>query len=705
MSAAGFRLARVSPLLGRTILEDDERADAPAVVVIGYDVWQNRLGADPAIIGRTVRLDRTIHTVIGVMPEGFAFPVDHAYWVPLRARPSAYARLEGPEIFIFGRLAPGVTMAAAQAELTVLGERAAAEFPETNARLRPMVMPYTHSIIDIQGFGLWQFAQAQFMMSLLLIAVGLNVAILVYARTALRLGEFAVRTALGASRARIVGQMFVEALVLCTGATALGLGLAQFGMRQGTLIMETEVGVPFWTDYGLRGETVLFTAAIALFVTAIVGVIPAIQATGPRLQADLRQLGGGTGVQLGKVWTLLIVAQVAIAVAALPTAMNVGFKEIRGALTRPTFPVDEILVATVAAEAASEDQDAPSDSVRPFGPRLRQLLATLRSEPAAAAVTFTAGLPGRSGGFRVEAEGVPAPVESPSGALVTSMGVDPSYFDVFDAPVVLGREFQPADAGEASTTVLVNRSFVRNALGGEAAIGRRIRYLDAVENAATGEREPGPWYEIVGVVEDVYANAFEPERIPSFVYYPVDPSRVQAAALAIRIRGTTPAGFADRFREIVAASDPALRLGPVRARADLERQAQIALRLMAIALATVLIGVLLLTGGGIYALMSFTVTRRQREIGIRTALGAHPRQVLGSIFSRAATQIALGLFLGLGMAALLDSLTDGGLLGGNAIILLPAFAAIMIAVGLVAALGPARRGLRVQPAAALRADR
>ncbi|HUQ82063.1 MAG TPA: ABC transporter permease, partial [Gemmatimonadaceae bacterium] len=335
MTAAGFRVARVPPLLGRYLVEDDERDGAPAVVVIGYDVWKKRFEGDSTVVGRDIRFGSTVHTVVGVMPDGFKFPMNHQYWTPLRADPTAYARREGPAIFIFGRLAAGVTMDEAQAELTVIGKRTAAAFPQSNAKLRPMVMPYVHSLIDIQGISVWMVVQMQLMMSLLLVVVALNVSVLVYARTAARLGEIAVRTALGASRRRVIAQLFVEALVLSLGAAVVGLTLAQFGVRMGNRLLEMETGVPFWTDYSLRPTTVLFTVLVAFLAAVIVGVLPALQATGKRLQDDLRQLGGGTRMRLGKTWTLLIVAQVAIAVAGLPAAFNMGWTEVRGATTRP----------------------------------------------------------------------------------------------------------------------------------------------------------------------------------------------------------------------------------------------------------------------------------------------------------------------------------------------------------------------------------
>ena len=706
ITAVGMQVPRVPPFMGRYLIEEDERPDAPPVVVIGYDTWRNRFASDPGIIGRELRFGRTMHTVVGVMPEKFTFPQAHQYWIPFRADPAAYARREGPEIFIFGRLAPGLTMKEAQAELTAIGQRTAAQFPESNGNLRPMVMPYTHSLTDIQGMTTWMVAQQQMMMTLLLLVVALNVAVLVYARTATRQAEIAVRTALGASRRRIVTQLFVEALVLSLCSAALGLAIAQVGVQLGNRIMEQEGGgTPFWADYSLQPRTVLFTLGIAIVTALIIGVLPALQATGRRLQANLRAMGGGTGARLGKTWTALIVAQVAIAVAALPAAVNMGWGEIRNATTRPTYPTEEYLMASIGPDpsAAEGDAGASVDSVR-FGNRLAELLRMLEAEPNLAGASYSARLPGRT--RIVEVEGFPAPVKSLQGHRVGSVGVGPGYLELFESSVFTGRGFQSGDAG--GNAVLVTQGFVRQVLDGEPALGRRIRHVSEGGNADSAKPNTGPWYEIVGVVEDLEANQVAPELVRPVIIYPVSLEQMNVAedvSIELRTRGTTtPTDFAPRLRELTATVDPTLLLGTTYTLSEIERQDQLAVRLVAFVISLVLVSVFLLSAGGVYALASFTVTRRRREIGIRTALGAHPRQVLRTVFGRVAGQIALGLGVGIVAAAAIDRISGGELLGGRGGVLLPIFGVLMTLVALLAALGPARRGLRIEPIEALRSE-
>ena len=200
MSASGSEWRAVPPLLGRFLTPDDGAKAAPRLFVIGYDVWRSRFGQDRSVLGQQVKLGNTDHTVVGVMPDGFGFPVNHQYWIALRANPSAHARGAGPVLFVFGRLAPGATMASAQAELAVIGQRAAAAFPVTNATLKPQVLDYTKPINDVQDAGVGTWMMMQLTISLVLIVVAFNVAILLYARTATRRGEIAVRTALGRLR-------------------------------------------------------------------------------------------------------------------------------------------------------------------------------------------------------------------------------------------------------------------------------------------------------------------------------------------------------------------------------------------------------------------------------------------------------------------------------------------------------------------------
>ena len=310
-------------------------------------------------------------------------------------------------MFVFGRLRDGATMQQAQAELSTLGKRAAAEYPEVNGKLEPRVMPYAHPILDIQGITGWWFASIQAIVSILIVIVAVNVAVLVYARTATRQGEIAVRTALGASRRRIVGQLFIEALVLSGGASGLGLLVAQIGLAQGHAIMATEGGgLPYFVDATMSTGAIAYTAGLAILAAAIAGIIPALHATGRRMQSTLKQGSGGSGLQLGRTWTALIIAQVALAVAGLPAAVAMGWTGIQSAMTLPAFDEQPFLAAVLAPDPEASERTANAGAARESAARFSKLtadlIAKLEDEPAVADVTTAWATPNGGPSAQIE---------------------------------------------------------------------------------------------------------------------------------------------------------------------------------------------------------------------------------------------------------------------------------------------------------------
>jgi putative ABC transport system permease protein len=717
ITAAGFRITRVPPLMGRPIIEDDERKGAPAVAVIGHELWRTRFASDPAIVGQTIRLGDTVHTIVGVMPEGYGFPVNHRLWVPLQLDPSDFPRGQSPAIDVFGRLAPGFSVEAAHAELATIGHRAAAAFPETNQHLRPRIVPY--STLWFGEAEMWQVHLIQFLITMLLVVVCVNVAVLVYARTVTRHGEMVVRSALGASRLRIVGQLFMEALVLSMGAALAGLVIARVALDQLIDFIRRQAGgVPFWIGAGLSLDTLAFVVGLAVLGALIAGAVPGWKATGQRLEAGLRQLGGATNLQLGRTFTVLIVAQVAFSVALLPAAIAWGWKSIKYGNADPGFAAEEVLSARLTI-----DQDTPPSAeaeayrraiAARYGDRLTELVTRLEAEPGIADVTFASVIPGQEPTAWVVIDGV-APPSGPEADYTVESGtraghqirfgrVGTGFFEAFKVPTLTGRSLQAGDVSAAPTAVIVNRTFAEQLLGGNNPIGRRLRYAGTSGDARPGEVELDRWHEIVGVVPDFPATPIEPGMAEAKVYHPVAPEQVFPATLAMRIRGTTQVAAAGRLREITTALDPTLRLSNILPMDQVYSQARMPLHSLAIAVGLVTLSVVLLSAAGIYALMSFTVARRSREIGIRAALGADPRRLLVAIFSRALVQLAIGIVAGLTVAGLIDRLSSGELMFGEQAIIVPLVAAIMMAVGLLAVAGPARHGLRIHPTDALREE-
>lgn len=710
MTASGFRVARVAPVLGRPILEEDEQEGAEPVVVIGYEEWQNRFDGDPTILGRTVRLGSTAHTVVGVMPAHFHFPRHHRFWIPLPLDVDAYERGGGPAIYMFGRLADGVPMEQAEAELTIVGQRVAEAYPKTHQHLRPRVTPYTYPFMNIESLTQAAFFRTlQVALALLLIVVALNVAVLVYARTTTRAGEIAVRSALGASRKRIVTQLFAEALVLSSISAVLGLSLAAVGLRIVEYLNDSPGGdyvMPFWVDFGLSPGVVVYVAGLAVLAGLIIGVLPGLKVTA-RLREGLQQLAShGTGKQLGRTWTALIVLQVGIAVAILPFAVYVAGQSIMVASEKPHYPAAEILRAHLMIRpelgpSGILSNESEADLHARLVDRTAELLRRLEADPVVAGASVSSSVPGEGPPTRIEVEGRSAPSVAASAQEVTTNAVGSDFFAVHDVQMVAGRAFVDADAVEASAVAIVDRVFAEQILGG-AAVGRRIRLADTAGSGQ--EPEPGPWLEIVGVVPDFSVNDGWGPPDPK-LYLPLSLTEPRSyLSLAVRARGGSMPTAARRLTEIAAAVDPSLQLDQLNTAAEVDRLDRQTLLFVASAVAAVTLSVLLLSATGIYAMMSFTVAGRRREIGIRTALGAGPQRVLAHVFTRASAQLGAGVLAGLILAAAVNQATGGSKFGADILLLFPGVALLMIGVGVLSALGPARRALNVQPTEALREE-
>ena len=700
MSAAGFRVARIPAFRGRALVDADERPGAPAVIVIGHDVWTERFQGDPDIIGRVVRLGRVAHIIVGVMPQGFAFPVNDAWWIPLRADPAAYPEGQGPRLTVFARLAPGATRESAQAELTVIGERAAPTLGEARERLTPRVMDYVE-IFGNTGATPATLVLIQTVFAMLLVLVCLNVALLVYARTVVRTGEIAVRTALGATRGRIVTQLVAEALVLSLLSASAGLGLVSAGLRAVDHIRNTyEGGLPFWVDPGLSPGTVLYTLGLAFLGAIVVGVLPALRVTRRQLGATLGSLTGGGKPRLGRTWTWMIVTQVAVAVATVPPAVLMGRYWVSQAMTDPGFPSAEY----VSAGLHLEREDDAGLATREFTVALRAaqsaMMERLSGDPAVAGVTFGVGLPGYHPYRSVGVDGS----RRVAGPRVARIGT--SYFSVFNARLLAGRSFTVGDVAQTTgRPVIVNRAFAELLSSRGAVVGQRVRY-PLVPNGGRADSAQSPLREIIGVVEDFPAGRIgidDPGDSRATLYDPIAPGEEQDVTVFVRMR-VPLAVFVPRLRAIAAEVDPTLQLREIQTveHAYAVRRRELALAALGVVL--VVGSVLLLSAAGMYAMMSFTVSQRRREIGVRSALGGGARHILMGVLGRAALQLGIGVVAGLALVIVADGLTGNNLMSRAGLLIIPVTASFMVVVGMLAAAGPARHGLRIQPTEALRAE-
>jgi len=684
ITPSAFAVAGTAPLLGRYLLPADERTDASRVLVIGHRAWRARFGGDPEIVGRSVTLGGAPHTIVGVMPEGFRFPVDHDFWTPLPTA-SVAEPLEGPEIFVFGRIAAGLPRAAAQAELQALARQASAARPQPYSRLRPAIVPYTHEHLDLTEPGLvWLFRTAQLLVGAVLLVVAVNLAILVYARTTTRLGEIAMRTALGASRGRILVQLFVEAFALAAVGSAAGLLLAGLALARAQTLARLNGSLPFWIRLELSPATVLYAVGLGFVAAAVMGVIPGLKATGRPLIAHLRDLSGAA--RLGRTWTVLIVGQVAAAVAVLPASAYLARQVARMELAGPGFAAADFVVATIAAPETGADRRTPAAVWQ------RDVLSRMAHEPGVSAVTFSSFVPGFGPGREIVMEQEGAGRRAP--AIVSRFDVDVGLFIAYRAQLLAGRAFTAADLG-AAHTVVVNRSFVEAFLKDRPPLGARFRYA-----RPDGVRE---WYEIVGVVRDFpdFPEALSLDTRAN-VYHAAAPGSFDRMVLSVRFAGPPPADAALRVRGIAAQVDTALHVSRVSGLADFYGQTRAFWRFVAWGAGLLTMCVLLLSAAGIYALMSFTVAQRTREIGIRAALGAEPRRIVVAVFAKASRQLGLGVLAGSAISA--GALSLAGVGAPAAVALLTSVAVTILAVGLLSAYGPARRCLRIQPIDVLKTD-
>jgi len=713
LTAAACGAARVPPLLGRALLESDDLPGAPSVVVLGYDVWKRSFGGRQDVLGSVVTLGNTPATVIGVMPEGFAYPVNHDAWTPLPLRAS-YGALEGAAISVIGRLGPGVSREQAAAELRVFGERTAAVFPATHQHLQPSVRHLAEEPLpDIA-----QLASRNLPVLLVLMIACVSVGTLVYARTATREGEIAVRSALGASRARIVGQLFVEALVLASVAAAAGLMVADRAVTWATdNFNQASGGVPFWITPGLKLSTILYAAGLAVVTAVMLSVLPALRATRARLQSHLAARGnGGATLRFGRVWTGAMIAQVALTAIGIPIAMETANQAMLKLNIRAAFPSREYLAARIDLDRPFEEEATSAFEARRER-TFAELQRRIAQEPGVVAVTFADRAPGSVAAERFgEVESSPGAEPAYEGGF-RKLAVGPGFFEALDRPIVAGRTFHAGDRSPSTRTVIVNEAFARQfseSAGRGSPVGARLRYpassaqsdASAAEATTVDEANALGWFEIVGVVRDVGLDPDDSGDELPYVFHAASEGTVSPLVMSVRVRGN-PATLAARLPVIAADVDARLFVRDAKPLDAWVREQDVSLTVAAGALAAVTLLVLFLSALGIFSLVSVSVSRRTREIALRAALGAHPRHVLAGVLSYA--MVLMGSGITAGGAILLWSVALGQGPSGRPAEDVALFAgylaltsAVMLAACLLACIGPTSRALRINPTEALR---
>jgi predicted permease len=709
VTASTFGILGVPPLMGRTLGEGDEAVGAPDVVLIGHDLWAARFGADPGIVGRRLQVSGVPHTVVGVMPESFRFPHWQQLWLPLR-QPATSGPAEGAPLWIFGRLAEGVTESDAQAQIVALGRRMSEAFPDERGGLRAEVVPFGLTLLFMprQSFvTIPQFYVVQLAALLLLGIACANVAMLVLARAATRFRELAVRTALGASRRRVLSQMFAETLVLTLLAT--GLGLLVSDRLYGWLFRQLVVAdggapvFPYWLDFGVTGEVVLWGIALAVLSAVTAGVLPAMKVTGRGVQQSIQRLSTGrSGLRFGGLTSVLIVLDVAVTVAAVGfgAVMANRLLEPGRRLDLVGIPAEEYLAVTV--DLAPEMPESELEGRR--AGMQRQLVERLEAEPRVRRVAVASVLPRMEHPMReVEVDGDPGQGDALRRP-VHVIQVDPGFFDALEQPILAGRGPERTDVGADASAVIVNTAFVEQTLGRRNPIGRRIRFV------SEDETEEPRWYQIVGVVGPLGVSIFSPDGGDA-VYVPAAPGEVRPLRLAIHV-GASPEEFTPRLREIVGEVDPLATIDEPRPPRALDRFMPVDWYLELLVqsgLAALVLILLSLAVSSLYAIMSFAVSERAREIGIRRALGAGREGIALAIGKRALWQLGLGVILGTpAVIWFFFRLREYARINLSEPVmvvtaLLPGLA-VLVLVALLACATPTLRALRIDPNEVLNAE-
>jgi putative ABC transport system permease protein len=705
VTASIFPMVRVAPIMGRTLTDDDASAAAPPVMVLGERIWRDRFAADPGIVGTALLVTDTPTTVVGIMPAEFRFPSVYEVWQPLKIEAAPAQPRAGTGIRIWARLKPDVTYEQANTELAVLSARAAADWPATHEHLRASVVsPVESEVSDPLERKL--IASANLFVAMLVLLVSGNVALLMFARAATRESELIVRTALGASRGRLVGQFFAEALALSAIAAVIGLVLAQqvmaWGVNTFTVVANDGERLPFWITPSLPPLSIAYGIGLAVLAAAVTGILPAVKMT-RAISSRLRETtAGGGGLSFGGVWSVVIVLQIAVTMA-FPAIMFFLKSEVRQTENQQIgVPPEQYLSARLG-------RDGKMTQAR-FDATVRRVREDLAATPGVVSVAIADKLPFMWNGFyliEVDEGGAAAPLEKDFGnsRRITTAAVLPDYFDAFEAPPLAGRLFNASDYEGPPRVVVVNQSFVDKVLGGRNAVGRRLRYTRASgggQPLPMGDEVAGtapPWIEIVGVVRDL-GMAVEPNPNTAGAYFPLSLRNVGSVMVAARVSGDMAAAT-NALRSIARNADSGLRVSDVQ---PLNRIPENGLRTMGYVIRMLGIagGVgLTLALSGIFAVMSFAVSRRTREIGIRVALGSSRRRVVLTILRRPLIQVAMGSALGPVLFSMLPipiALTPAYVIG------MAAYMVLVFGVCTLACLVPARRVLRVDPISALRAD-
>jgi putative ABC transport system permease protein len=690
-----FAVLQAAPLLGRVFTPEEAQAGRDDVVVLSHGLWQRRYAGKADAVGQKLLISGRSHTIIGVMPPGFAFPSKAEIWQPLWFPREHYdqQRRGARGLEVLARLKPGVRPIEAQAELDQLGAQLTAQYPQNygaERRYRMILTPMLEDYIGELKLALLLIAGA---VGFVLLIACANVANLLLARAATRRQEMAVRLALGAGRWRLARQLLTESVLLALAGGAAGLLLAMWGAQ--LLLRFAPDNLPRFGEVGLDGRALGFTALASLATGVIFGLAPALQASRPGLNEALRQSGrAGAGVSGQRLRNAFVVAEIALALALLAGAglMLKSFWRLQA--VDPGFNPNGVLTLRMLLPFSTYPQTGERAAF------FRQVLERLRALPgvaAAGAVSRIPMAPGNNSGA-MTGESSPVGTNEPQGE--TEMRwASPGYFQTMGIALLRGRDFNNADAEGMLPVAIVDESFARRFYPNEDPIGKRIK--------RGGPRSARPWKTIVGVVRSVRNQRLDATSLPQ-AYFPVfqEAGEMYNLSFAVRASEGEPAALTQSVRAAVLEVDrnqPVFDVKPLRQIvAD-----SIALRRLALLLLSVFATVALaLAAAGIYGVMAYSVTQRTHEIGVRMALGAARGDVVRLVVRQGLKLALCGMALGLAVALAMTRLMEALLFGVSATdpLIFAGIALLLLCVALLACWVPARRATKVDPMIALRSE-
>ena len=682
VSAGLFEMLGVKPVQGRTFLEEEDQPGHQNVVVLSSNLWKRRFGSDPNIIGQSITMSAASYTIIGIMPPSFQFlDRDIDLWTPI-AFTAAQAQQHGSHyISVIGRLKPGVTTEQARTEMSGIAARLAEQYPSSNAGWSTIVVPMQQfEVRDIKPALLVLLGAV----ALVLLIACANVANLLLARSTARQKEIAIRTALGASRSRVVRQLLTESVVLAVVGGAAGLLLAAWGTR--SLLALAPEDLPRVKDVALDGRVLGFTLLVTLITGIVFGLVPALQASRPNLNETLKEGGRGTTGGHHRIRSSLVITEVAVALVLLVGAGLLIRSFIRLQQVNPGFNTKNAMSANVALPGRKYPN---SDQYLSFFTQLIEKIAAL---PGVVAVGATQSLPIQGDylvGFNIQGRPPDPPGEDKS---TNYYAVTPDYFKAMGIPLLRGRLFTEQDSKNAPRVAVINEAMARTYFSDEDPIGKGINLSQGREG----------FREIVGIVGDVkqYGLA-QPTTLQTYEPYLQMP--FSAVTLVVRTEGN-PAALSGPIRSEVLALDKEQPVSRIRT-LDQIISGSVQQQRFTMLLLGVFAGVaLILAAVGLYGVMSYAVTQRTHEIGIRMALGANTGNVLRLVVGHGMLLALIGVAIGLAgafaftrvMSKLLFavSTTDTVTFAGISLML--------TGVALIACLVPARRATKVDPMVALR---